>query len=778
MNCGILIGSLTKFYSVLFDKIFDRGECMTKKSKVLLAVLLFVVFFAGVSFGNELPVVTAIEAKGLKRIDETSLKTKISQKIGEPLSQEKTTEDIKSIFKMGYFEDVRVEIEPFEGGIKVIYIVKEKPTVVRVEFQGNEKFDEASLREKITITAGAISDVTLINDNAIKLRMFYEDEGFYLARVVPVVRKVSEHEVAVTYQIDEGRRVKIKEIKIEGNKVFSSGKIKDVMKTTERGLLSFITGKGYYKKDVMKEDIERIKDLYHNNGFIKVTVGEPIIQLTDDREAMKISIQVSEGEQFKVSDIGIEGNRTFSEEEIRKLIRLSTKKPFNKELMKKDINAITEKYTDNGYALVSISPDLVPDEDKKETKVIYVISEGDKYNIGRIDISGNTKTRDKVIRREIRLDEGDVFNATALRRSYERINNLQFFETVELTPKPKFEEKVVDLDVKVKEKPTGFFSIGGGYSSVDKFMGMVDITQGNLFGKGQYIKLKGELGGRSSFYEFSFRDPWFMDKPLSFGVSLYRTTRKYGDFDRKSTGIEFSLGKGFWEYWGASVSYNFEKVTILNITEGASSIIKEQAGSRTTSSISLSVTRDTRDNYLDTMKGSKNTVYFTFAGLGGSNAFLKTIFDSGWFFPVFDVTTIHLRGRAGYATGLFNKKLPLYERFYVGGIYTVRGLGYGEAGPKDPNTGEPIGGERQLVFNAEYIFPIISEYKFKGLVFFDAGRAYDSGETIGSDLRYTAGAGIRWISPMGPIRIEWGYNLSKRKGESSNKIEFTFGSFF
>ncbi|GER93310.1 outer membrane protein assembly factor BamA [hot springs metagenome] len=734
-------------------------------------------FFALPVFAQELPIVTAIEVKGVKRIEEGSIKAKISQKIKDPLSQEKTTEDIKAIYKMGYFDDVKVEIEPFEGGIKVIYLVKEKPTIVKVDFQGNKKYKDDDLKDKISLTAGAISDVTLINDNAVKLKKFYEDEGYYLANIVPVVRKIEEGEVSVTYQIDEGKKVKIKEIKIEGNKALSASKIKKAMKTSERGLFSFILGGGYYKKDEMKADIERIKDLYYNNGYIKVTVGEPGIQLTEDKEGMQIIIQVSEGEQFKVSSVEIAGNKAFSEDELRKLIKLAPKTIFNKEILRKDVTAITDQYSNNGYALVVVSPDLIPNEETKETRVVYRIDEGDKYKIGRIEISGNTKTRDKVIRREIRLDEGDVFNASALKRSYERINNLQFFESVELSPKPKPEEKLVDLDVKVKEKATGFLSVGGGYSSIDRFVAMVDITQGNLFGSGQYIKLRGELGGRSSFYELSFRDPWFMDKPISFGTSIYKTTRKYGNFERKATGLEVSFGKSFWEYWGASIAYNYEKATIFNVKDTASQTIKDQEGTATTSSVTLSVGRDTRDNYLDPLKGSKNVLSTTFAGLGGTNAFYKALFDSGWYYPLFDVTTVHLRGRVGYASGIFGKKLPLYERYYVGGIYTVRGLGYGEAGPKDIN-GEAIGGEKQLVFNAEYIFPIVAEYKFKGLVFFDAGRAYATGETIGSDLRYTSGAGIRWISPIGPIRIEWGYNLDKRPGESSSKVEFTFGSFF
>lgn len=726
---------------------------------------------------QELPIVTAIEIKGLKRIDAGAIRAKLSQKVQETLSSDKTSEDIKAIYKMGYFDDVKVEIEPFEGGVKVIYTVQEKPTIVKVEFQGNKKFEDSQLREKIGLLVGAISDVTLINDNAVKLRSFYEDEGYYLATVVPVLKRLSDDETMVTFYIQEGDKVKIKEIRFEGNKHLSASKIKGVMKTSERGLFSFITGKGYYKKGVILEDLEKIKDLYLDNGFLKVTVGEPKVQIAEDKRSMTIILTISEGDQYSVESLDIEGNRAFAKEELMKLIKLKPNQLFNKGTVKSDLNALNERYYNNGYALVSVNPEFTTDDLTKKVKVVYRIDEGDRYRVGRIEIMGNIKTEDKVIRREMRLDEGDLFSGSALKRSYERLNNLQYFDPVEIVPKPDIENKVVNIDIKVKERPTGFLSVGGGYSSIDKLIGMVDITQGNFLGKGYYLKARGEFGGLSSFYELSFRDPYFLDKPISFGTSIYRIKREYKEFTRRSTGFEVSFGRSFGEYWGASIAYNLERATIFDISPTASMVIKEQEGTRITSSVSLTVARDTRDNYLDPLRGSRNAVYTTFAGLGGTNAFYKILFDSGWYFPLFDVTTIHLRGRVGLSTGLFGKRLPLYERYYVGGIHTVRGVGYGEAGPKDVN-GEVIGGERQVIFNAEYIFPIVSEYKFKGLVFFDAGRAYNRGDGWGKNIKLTSGAGIRWISPMGPIRVEWGFNLNRKEGESTSKVEFTFGSFF
>ncbi len=746
------------------------------RKRVLLLLLLILILPSGLLHAQELPIVNSIELRGLKRIEESAVKSKITQKLGEPISTDKTNEDIKNIFKMGYFEDVRVEIEPFEGGVKLIYVVKEKPTIVKIEFQGNREFDDAKLKEKITVTPGAIADVILIQDNANKLRAFYEEEGYWLSNIVPVVRRISDDEVSLTYQIEEGSKVRIKKITIEGNKAISAKKIKSVMETKEWWFFSFVTSSGYYRKALMDSDVEMIRNLYFNNGFIKAAVGEPKIQLTADKKGMVITIPVSEGEQFKISSVEFSGNKIFGDDVIKRRITMVPNTPFSKETLTRDILSLSELYSENGYAVATITPELIPDETKKLVAVTIKIDEGDRYSIGRIEISGNTKTRDKVIRREVRLDERDVFNSSLLRRSYERINNLNYFETVEIIPKPRPEEKLVDLDVRVKEKPTGFLSVGGGYSSVDKLIGMVDLTQANLFGKGQLLKIRGELGGQSAFYDISFRDPWFMDKEISFSASLYNLTREYIEYKRKAFGFGFGFGKSLSEYVRGEIAYKIEQATIYDVADDASVIIKDQKGTKITSSITPFVVRDSRDNYLDPSRGSKNSIYFTYAGIFGDNYFVKSEIDSAWFFPL-GKTTVMLRGRFGVARGIWGKELPLYERFYVGGLYTVRGLDFGETGPKDPKTGDAIGGTEELIFNVEYIFPIITDIKLEGVVFLDVGNAYEDFDEFGT-LRYTTGVGVRWISPFGPIRVEWGYNLDRKPWENASKIEFAFGTLF
>lgn len=748
-----------------------------RKINLILIPLVLLLFSFNI-YAQELPIVTAIEIKGLKRIEEAAVKNKISIKLGEVISQEKISEDIKSIYRMAYFEDVKADITPFEGGVKVIYTVKEKPTITKVSFEGNKKYDDEKLKEVVTITAGSIADVTLINDNSLRLKAFYESEGYYFAKIVPLLKKKTEEEVELTYIIEENNKVKIKEIKFEGNKNISSRKIKKVMGTSERKFYSFITGSGFYRKIEMLQDIEKIKDLYYDNGYLKVSVGEPRLDFSADKKWMTITIPISEGPQFKVSSVKLAGIEDKKEEEaIKAMIKLKAGDIFSKGKMRKDIEAITSYYSDRGYALASVAPDVVPNEEKLTAEVIYNIKKGDKFTIGRVNIAGNTKTVDKVIRREVRVDEGDDYSASKINKSKKRLEDLQYFETVDINQKPDPDKKTVDLDVSVKEKATGFLTVGGGYSSIDNLIGMVDVTQTNLFGRGYSLTLRGELGGKSSYYTIAFRDPWFLDKPLLFGFNLYRQKREYVNYTKDGTGLSITFGKRYGEDWSASITYEIEKSKVNNVSDDADAIIKDMKGDLLTSALIFQVINDTRDSYIDPSTGRRHSLSITTAGLGGDTGFWKSMLDLGWYIPIFEESTLHLRGRIGWSDTLFGKKYPLYERYYVGGLDTIRGLGYGEAGPKDSKN-EPIGAKKVIIGNIEYLFPIVTEMKLKGIIFFDIGKGYNEGEKFGSNIKYSSGFGFRWFSPMGPIKIDYGINLNRKEGESKSKIEFGFGSFF
>lgn len=751
------------------------------KNKGLWVLIILVFIFPTLAISEELIKVKVIDVQGNRKIEKATIMSRIKTIEGDTFSTEKIQEDIKSIFELGSFDDIKVETEGFEGGVKVIFRVVEKPTIVEIIFEGNKEIETSKLKEKIRISPGAFLNQSLISENAEIIRSFYEEEGYYHATVLPIIKEISKEAVGLTYQIDEGSIVTIRSIKIEGNKNIAEGKIKGVMQTKSHWILSWLDSSGTYKRETMKDDLERIRSLYYNNGYIQVQVGDPRITLSEDRKNLDILIAVSEGNQFRVKDIVVKGNKLLSNAEI--MYALSSKKDdvFSRDKMRKDISALTDIYSDRGHALVNITPVITPDTSNNTIHIALDINEGSIVKVGKIKISGNDKTRDHVIRREVRLDEGDTFSTRLLRRSYERITNLNFFENVEMSPEPKPGEDMVDINIKVKEKSTGSFSIGGGYSSTDKILGMVEMSFGNLFGKGQNLRLKGELSSVRRDFFLSFREPYILGKPISGGITLYNMERIYDNYTKDATGGSLTLGKSFTEYISSSISYNYEIANIKDILAGSSLLITDQAGRRTTSSLELGVVRDSRNNYLDPTKGSRNSIFGVYAGgfLGGDNYFYKGILDSGWYFPLFWDTTFMARGRVGHANGFDGRALPLYERFYVGGINTVRGFKFGDAGPKDTATGDNIGGNKELIFNFEYIFPLISDIRLKGVVFYDAGRGFNDDESISfSGLRTSSGGGFRWISPIGPLRLEWGYNLNPKPGEKRSLWEFTVGTFF
>ncbi len=373
---------------------------------------------------------------------------------------------------------------------------------------------------------------------------------------------------------------------------------------------------------------------------------------------MTITIPISEGPQFKVASVKLSGyNDKKEESELKELIKLKAGEIFSKAKMRKDVEAITHFYSDRGYALASVSPDVLPNEEKLTVDVTYNIKPGDKFTIGRINISGNVKTVDKVIRREVRVDEGDEYSASKIQKSKKRLEDLQYFETVDINQKPDPDKKTVDLDVNVKEKPTGFLTIGGGYSSIDNLIGMVDVTQNNLFGRGYSLTLRGELGGRSSYYTIAFRDPWFLDKPLLFGFNVYRQKREYVNYTRDATGLSLTFGKRYGEDWSASITYDIERSRVTDVAEDADTVIKDMEGRLLTSAVTFQIINDTRDSYIDPSTGRRHSLSVTLAGLGGDTGFWKSLLDLGWYFPIFEESTLHLRGRLGMSDALFGKKI-------------------------------------------------------------------------------------------------------------------------
>jgi outer membrane protein insertion porin family len=451
---------------------------------------------------------------------------------------------------------------------------------------------------------------------------------------------------------------------------------------------------------------------------------------------------------------------------------------FNREHVRDALSRLTDLYADQGYAFVDVNPITIAHKDQPLVDLTFEIRKGSKVYFERINILGNTKTRDRVIRRDLGMVEGELYSLTAMKRTRDQLNALGYFKEVNVnTQKGSADDKMV-VNVKVEEGPTGSFSAGVGYSSIDKLVALLSVSQNNLFGWGHRVVAQTQLGAISRYFNLSYIEPRLFDTQVLAGADAFNTYRDYDDYSVKRTGGLVRIGVPLFEAVRATLHYKYEVVDVYNILEGSSIIITDQEGESTTSSVGLLFRRDNRNHRFDPTAGSDNYFSVEYAGgvLGGTNEFTKYVANSAWFYTPFYSLTFSARGQIGYITG---DPIPLYERFRLGGIYTVRGFETWSIGPKDPATGEVIGGDKMLLFNVEMIFPISKEINLKGLIFFDAGNAWDVGEPyMLDDLRMSVGGGIRWMSPVGPLRLEWGYNLDPREGEKSSAWDFTIGGFF
>ncbi|MBU1205881.1 MAG: outer membrane protein assembly factor BamA [Proteobacteria bacterium] len=717
--------------------------------------------------------------EGNNAIEESAIRAQMKSKDGDFFSSQTLREDLKSIYQMGYFRDVRAEKRDWDRGQAIVFVVEEKPVIKEIQFSGNKALKTSELQEVIDLKPRTVLNLNAVKENVNKILRKYRDEAYYAAQVQYELETPQKSEVIVHFKIQENEKIRIKTIRFSGNLHFTDGKLKKLLPDTkEKGFFSWLTKSGTYKEETLERDLDAILGFYLQKGFYQVKVGKP--QVTQDQQNIYIVIPIEEGRQFKVGKVDIQGDLIDSKEDLFKSVNIHIGEILNRNKVGESVSQLTDHYADKGYAFVDISPHTVINQENDWVDLTFQIQPGSKVYFERINITGNTKTRDKVIRRELRAAEGEMFSLSALKKSRENLDLLGYFKAVNISTKKGSADDKLDFNIQVEEGPTGMFSVGGGYSSIDQLMAMIQISQRNLFGRGQRLSFSAQLGSLAQYYNLSFTEPWLFDTRISAGTDLYRTLREYDDYTVKKTGGGARLGFPLFEQVRGYTSYKYEEVDISDVQETSSFLIREQVGISTTSSITLSLRRDARDQYLDPSKGSDNSISMEYAGgpLGGSNYFTRYSANSAWFFTPFGKITFVGRGRIGYIQGNEGHTIPLYERYRLGGIHTIRGFKAYTIGPKDPN-GEVIGGDKELLFNFEALFPLITSIKLKGLIFFDAGNAFDIGEPYRLDkLRTSAGAGIRWISPVGPLRLEWGYNLNAREGEQRHGWDFAIGTFF
>lgn len=719
--------------------------------------------------------IARVEFKGNRRIEGSAINQGLKSAVGNVLSEADLSADIKTIYGQGHFDDVAVEIADSSEGKVVTFVVQEKPTIAEVVIRGNKAVKKGDIEGVMAVRVRQPANPERIMADVGKIKTLYDSKGFYNAEIRSEIEKAGERDVRLVINVSENEKLFIRHITFEGNRSFTTKELKNMMTTSEKGWFSFFTDSGLLKKDQLQQDLGKLNAFYLNHGFINARVGEP--EITYDRTGISLKIPVSEGRQFRVGKVEISGDELAkSRAELMAKLQITKKDFFDRDALMRDLDYLTEASNNEGYAHADVVPRTEPREETQTVDVTYQISKGRTVYFNRISITGNTKTRDKVIRRELALVEGDLYSRTKLKNSYMALNRLRYFEEIDFQTEKGPDESLTDILIRVKEKPTGIFSVGVGYSALDHAIVSAQISQQNLFGRGQILALKASIGGSSQLYDLSFTEPWLFDMPLWSKFDLWNLYREYDAYNLDSKGFGATFGYPIWEKVVGYLGYRYSINNVRDIKAGASYYIKKQAGETTSSGASLTLTRDTTDDAMLPTRGSKNSVSAEYYGgpLMGDVSFTRYGASSSWFYPLPLDTVFGIRGRIGYIQPNEGKEVPIYERYYLGGINSLRGLR--EVGPVDPVTKDVIGGLTMLNFNVEYVFPLMKNAGLNGVVFFDTGNAWESGYDFG-DMRKTAGAGIRWYSPIGPLRLEWGYVLDRKESEAASRWEFTIGMF-
>ncbi len=722
--------------------------------------------------------IVEVQIKGNQRIEEDAIRKILKVKKGDIFVLKTISDELKAVYAMGYFDDVRVDAETVADGKIIIFRVKEKPTVRSILVKGNSwVYDDDEIKEVLTIRKGSILNINTIQSDMRRIEELYKEKNFYNAKVKFNVYPQKENKADIEYEIAEGQKFHIEKIVFVGNSAYSDGKLKGLMETSEESLLSWFTSAGDLNEENLGQDMAKLTSFYHNKGYVQARVGEPEVKFEED--GIVITIRIVEGPQFKVGEVTMAGDLIIPPEQLLKRIKILEEEYYNRDAIRLDVIALSDIYADEGYANVDIEPRIEQDPEKLVVNITFDIAKGKQVYFEEITISGNSKTRDKVIRRQLKVYEQELYSGRRLKRSVQNLYRLDYFEDIKVdTVKGSADDKM-RLRINVTEKNTGAFSFGAGYGNLENFFLTASISERNLFGRAQTLALRGQFGAKTTKFTLSFTEPWLFDIPLSAGADVYNWGYSFSTYDKDSVGGNLRFGYPVIDFTRINLVYTYDIADITNVSEDASDSIKRDQGENIKSSITTRLKYDSRNDLFHPTRGSAHSASYEFAGLGGTVGFNKVIGETGWYFPLIWKTVGVLHGKAGYVKQLQGKTLPDYEKFYMVGIDALRGFERDDLSPRDEN-GSEVGGTKFVQANAEVRFPLVPQAGVYGVVFFDTGDIYGENEDIDiTNLRESAGCGIRWLSPMGPIRLEYGWILDPKPTDSGTGAwEFSMASAF
>ncbi len=784
--------------------------------------------------------IAKIEISGNRRVAVDDITTYLREKAGQLFRVENLSGDVHALWDAGFFDDIEVDLEHKDQGVLIRFLVRERPNIKSIEFKGNDEIENDKLTEVIDVKPNTILSVPAVRRSVAKIKDAYSEKGYFLADVDFKIEPQRDNEVVVKFQVVEHQPVTVRRVTFVGNESLSDAELRETMQTGNGGFLSFGSG-GAYRQDMFERDILLINALYYDRGYMSVQIGTPRVMLTPDREGIEITVAIHEGPRFKIRQLKIyERDNDGKEIEplggrraLRQMLRAHSGDWFNRAELIKDLTAVRTLYRDAGFANVEAEPETELDPVKSEVDIIVPIRRGPPVHVERIEIKGNTKTRDRVVRREMEIQEGQLFSETGLERSKKRITALGYFERVDVSTEQGSSPDKIIVNFEIGERPTGTFQVGAGFSSVENFIATAQIQQANLFGSGQSLALSAQISGLRRLVSLRFFEPYFLGSDWSFNAEFFDQLYVFPSFSRTSVGASATFGYALIQpvlrlsvtataeedqvntspvstFFGAATGQSiFQRLPLANLFNDGRTI-----------SLRPTLTYDARDNRLFPSSGVFLQYSAEFASniLGSEIEFLRHRFTGRFYYPLGGGNgtpgsgfVLKLNTEFGLITSPSSEGVPIFARFFLGGILDIRGFQLRTIGPRlplngtlDPNSapianGADIGGNLEAYENLELEFPIIDKVGIRGVVFLDAGNAWNTEQQFCKTtpapqfpsvvspcftaasltyLRTSTGFGIRWFSPLGPLRFEWGFPLAPLPFEQNVVFEFTIGNFF
>ncbi len=740
-----------------------------------IVISLFILLFANAGFSA---IIRNIAITGNQRIDSETIMGRISSKVGSKLELATVDKDIKNIFKLGYFKRIIVSEKVEKNGVNLTYKIFEKPSIRNILFNGNDHIKDKKLLTVIDVKPYQIVNREKIKNSVNQIIALYASKQRFLTQVESKLEPVKNNRADLIFNIIEGRKTYIKAIKIFGNKHINSSSIINVMKNHPKYGAYILTWlpwfyTGHFYPNALASDRSSITDLYLSKGYAKVKVKPIKIEVDPIDGKIVLQIIIDEGEQYKIGKVGFSDLTTLDKTVLKSLTNRKGKL-FNGVALRNDVSKLVDLYGQKGYAYADINPEISFNDAKRLVNIYFVINKGSKVKIDRVTIEGNSKTEDKVIRREMKIVEGNLYNPKKIRESRRNIINTNFFANVKIRQVPGIKRNEMKLVVKTKEKSTGAASIGAGYSTYDKALLRASLSEANFMGTGIHASVSGSMSSKTKQFDIDLVQPWWHNMPISVELHLFNLKSTLIDYNNKRYGASITAIRRYGDYYklGASYAFNVDKINIT--TNNPSATLLDNAGKFVKSAITPFVGHDSRNFYLYPTKGNKEDLSVEFAGIGGNIKFIKPALDAR-FYQKLSGTFVLMEKIKGTMISSIGKKAPLSEMLYMGGIDDFRGATFSQISPRDKN-GNLIGGTKKTVWSIELHFPIISALKLYGKLFYDVGDVWGNGAKL--SLKQAVGPGITWFSPIGPIDIAIGKDISPKKNQPSSAFNFSLGTTF